>query len=326
MQEVQPYDKGLGNAALYASINPAEGQFWDWSALAWSETLTANCQAFMAEFDDTSPTTSYYISGEITPPSGGPWIIKVSTALALENVPVGTVIATDLVLTGPPAPPAVPSVPVSGIISIVGQQLWDASNIQWPPAVLLWYLNYAVREIINLKPEAGNVLGIIPLVAGTRQTVPATWNDLVNLKRNMGADGATPGLAITEIPVDTIDHTIPDWHTWPADPVVRYVIDDDRDPRSFDVFPPQPAATSQQVEAIGSAYPTKVTDPVSGAFPLTAEYEVPAADYMIYRALYESTSIPNALAKATSSLNKFMQYLGAGKQATTLTKANQGGL
>jgi len=316
MQEALRYDKGLGNEAIYSRVTNG-ATFWDFIALAWVGAETGNCRMFMDEFDDTSATQSWYWA-ELLPPGAGPYNIDV---VLLSS---GAVIGNDFFLADSTS--LYSGVKCSGIIAIVGQQLWDASNIQWPPAVLLWYLNYAVREIVNLKPEAGNVIGIIPLVAGTRQSVPAAWNDLVNLKRNMGANGATPGLAITEIHVDTIDRTIPDWHAWPPDPVVRYVIDDDRDPRSFDVFPPQPVATLQQVEAIGSAYPLKVTDPVNGMFPLQAEYEVPTADYMIYRALYESTSIPNALTKATSSLNKFMQYLGAGKQATTLTKANQGGL
>ena len=320
MQETIRYDKGLGNAAVYVRITNS-GQFWDFVAQNWTGVEAANCHVFMEEFDDTSATQSWYwadLEGANAGPVGsGPYNIDIM--LTGNLAPIGN----DFFFRNPSY---IGQVPVSAIITVVAHQLWDMSNIQWPSAVLLMYLNYAVREIVNLKPEAGSILGLIRLVAGTRQQIPANWSDLLNLKRNMGANGATPGLAITQIPVDTMDHTIPDWHTWPPDTSVRYIVDDDRDPLSFDVFPPQPIGTTQQVEAVGSAIPAKVTDPVNGFFPLQPEYEVVAADYMIYRALYESTSIPNAINKATNSLNKFYQSLGSKKKAEMTAQSQGGGL
>ena len=62
-------------------------------------------------------------------------------------------------------------------------------------------------------------------------------------------------------------------------------------------------------------------DPANGFFPLQAAYQVAASDYMTYRALYESTSIPNALQKANTSQAKFYQSLGVKKQAEVKSQA-----
>ena len=152
------------------------------------------------------------------------------------------------------------------------------------------------------------------MVAGTRQSLPAGWNLLINAKRNMGT-GTIPGRAITPIAREILDEVLPDWQTWPTADEVRHVITDDRDPLYFDVFPPQPATPTQKIEAIGSLYPAKATDAANSDFPLPDQYEVAAVDYMIYRALNETTTIPGAQAKADKHLNKFYQNLGVKIQA-----------
>lgn len=312
MNQTIRYDKGRGNAAIYALI-PQNGQFWDFAAKAWVGAETAACRAFMAEFGDTSESQSWYhCSFDI--PGHGPYTIEIRDTAQLD--PIGYDFAVDgEVLVGPGA------VTCAQVISFVSRQLQDMTNVVWPAAVLLTYLNYAVREIVDLKPEANTVLGLVTMVAGTRQTIPDGWNILINAKRNMGSNGTTPGRAITQLPRLLLDSALPDWNTWPTAAEVRHIATDDRDPLHFDVFPPQPANTAQKIEAIGSKYPTKATDPVYDGFPLPDQYEVPAADYMIYRALYESTAIPNALAKAGTSLSKFYQGLGVKKQVEVKTKA-----
>jgi hypothetical protein len=307
------YDKGLGNAEVYARIiNGAT--FWDFVALAWVGAETSHCRVFLAEFDDTSATQSWYYA-QITPPTGGPWPVEI---YRLSGVLIGNDFAFySAPLVGPG------TLKCSAPIAAASRQLTDVSGITWPASVLLVYLNYAVREILDAKPEANAVLALLDMVAGTRQALPTGWNVLINAKRNMGANGMTPGLVISQVPRLIIDSALPDWHTWPADPIVRNVITDDRDPYFFDTFPPQPADTTQKIEAIGSVYPAKATDPANDGFPLPGAYEVPAVDYMIYRALYESTTIPNALAKATTSLNKFYQGLGI-KTQTSAKVQSQG--
>jgi hypothetical protein len=203
----------------------------------------------------------------------------------------------------------------SEILSLAARQLQDLTNVTWPAAILLSYLNVVVKEIVSLKPEANTILGLISMIPGTRQRIPEAWNLLMNVRRNMGADGETPGMAIRQLPRINIDTALPDWHTWTPAAEVLYDILDDRDPFYFDVFPPQPSGTVQKVEAIGSGYPAEVTDPVNGYFPLPTEFYVPCLDGMIYWALNEATTIPRALAKAGTMRQKFLQDMGITKQS-----------
>ena len=100
----------------------------------------------------------------------------------------------------------------------------------------------------------------------------------------------------------------------PADSEVTFVIEDDRDPKSFYVFPPQPDPPTQKLRVIAATTPgliTAVTDP----FPLDDSYQEATLDYIIYRALKEETTIPNAQTKADSFFSKFMADLGLKTQA-----------
>jgi hypothetical protein len=98
------YTSGLGNAALYARIRNATGQFWDFVALTWG-TIGTDCKQFLTEYTDGDPSTSYF-SKEIVVPFNGVFCIEIavdSTSLVLgyestrdagEHVPeTGSVVA-----------------------------------------------------------------------------------------------------------------------------------------------------------------------------------------------------------------------------------------
>ena len=51
-------------------------------------------------------------------------------------------------------------------------------------------------------------------------------------------------------------------------------------------------------------------DAIDDAFPLDESYKPACVDYIVYRALVEETTIPNAQAKGTAFHNKFLQDLG----------------
>lgn len=69
------YTKGLGDSAIYTRLRDATGQYWDFTASAWSATLTTNCKAFLSEslIVDPDATDALYSTTK-TIPAGGPWI------------------------------------------------------------------------------------------------------------------------------------------------------------------------------------------------------------------------------------------------------------
>jgi len=308
------YTKAMRNATLYVRI-PLNNQFWDFVNVVWVNNEVSGCRMFLSEFGDSSTIESWYSARFDLPPGDGPYNIEIA------NISSGVVVGNDFYVSSENTAPQSGDILSSTLIAAAARQLQDISNITWPSPVLLVYLNYAIREILILKPEANAVLDIVSLAAGTRQTVPIAWNILLNVKRNMGSNGQTPGRVIISIPPQAMDSILPDWHTWPAGAEVYYAIIDERNPRVFDVWPPQPVATTQKIEVLGSTFPAKIADTVNGVFPLPDDYEVMAVDYVIYRALNESTTIPNALAKATAMLQKFYQGLNIQSRAEDKNQA-----
>jgi len=303
------YDKGLGDSAVYARM-PYGGKYWNFTTLQWSVTETAECDYYMPEFADTSAIQSWYYAS-LPVPNGGPYPIEIW----YNGQMIGNDISIEEALVGPG------TVGVAAIIAAIGRQLQDILNIGYPTNILLVYLNIVCHEIVDLRPEANSILQVCQLVAGTRQTFPAGWNDLLDARRNMGVNGATPGKVITSVPRETMDQCIPDWHTWPADGVVSIVVMDEKDPYAYGVFPPQPAVAPTQIENLGSAYPTAAQDPVNDPFPLPDEFEVPAINGCIAWCLAENTTVPNALQKSQMYRQSFYQALGVQKQVKTAVAA-----
>ena len=195
------------------------------------------------------------------------------------------------------------------ILNLASRQLQDVTGRTWDQTtVLIPYLNLAVKEIINLKPDANPVTRTFALVAGAIQSIPATSLNLLDAVCNMGVGGATPGKSIVALDKEQMDDIYPDWMTYTANSVVQFVIPDLRDPKHFYVFPPQPA-TPSQIKGIFSEYPTALAA-TTETFPLDDSYEPAAVDYTIYRALIEETTVPNAVNKANVFFGKFMQDLG----------------
>ena len=213
---------------------------------------------------------------------------------------------------------------VQWILLLANQQLQDNRGIKWTPENMLPYLNLAINEIINLKPDAYTMTRNVTLISGTRQpspkTVLATEEQgetdtvqvvkILDVTHNMGTGGTTRGKAIISIPKGQIDYLVPDWATFPEAREVRFVIIDEKGDDYYYVFPPQTnGGTYQQIEMLLSVLPLELTA-TDDEFPLDDSYRPACVDYLVGRALLEETTIPNAQAKGQTFMQKFMQDLG----------------
>lgn len=146
----------------------------------------------------------------------------------------------------------------SKIISDVAKQLQDDTNVAWPRAELFGWLNMGRRQVCIAKPDAFVKNESRQLAAGTKQTIPAEANILIKVTRNMGANGTTPGRAILPVPLNVLDEQNPNWHAAPASATALHAGFDERDPKHFYVFPPQPATGQGYAEIIYSATPPDI--------------------------------------------------------------------
>ncbi len=237
---------------------------------------------------------------------------------------------------------------VNTITATAARQLLDEINTTYEESVLIDYLNLAIVEIITAKPDAYVETRVQSLLPGTRQALDADVIRLVDVVANMGVSGTSRGQAITAIPKMQIDILLPNWATYATSATVSYAVLDDRTPKLWYCFPPQPAMTANyvnggsasnapvnilnggdadtapadvlfggsaegtglnQVEINVSAPPTRLTS-INETFPLDDSYYPSCVDYIVARCLMEETTVPNALQKGSMYMQKFQQNLG----------------
>jgi hypothetical protein len=197
------------------------------------------------------------------------------------------------------------------ILLLAGNLLQDQTGTKWGPDRLVPYLNLAILEIINLKPDAYTNTVDLTLVAGPIQKLPDSFIDMVDAICNLTV-GDVPGRAIKQIEKTALDSLLPGWMTFPSNATVIHAVIDPREPKKLYVFPPQPAGQANAIRTLMTLSPSPLVE-TDDAFPLDDSYIAPAVDYLVYRALAEETTIPNAINKATMFLNKFYQDLGIKK-------------
>ena len=174
------------------------------------------------------------------------------------------------------------TITVSSVVSRVATLLQDSTNIRWPQAELLDYLNDGQREIVLYKPNAFVKNSSVKLITGTKQTIPADGVQLIDVVRNLGTSGTTPGKAVRITMREILDAQLPDWHTITGTAEVRHYMYSPLDPKTYYVYPPQPAANQGYVELIYGAAPTDAT--LVGTITIDDIYQTVLVDYMMYRA------------------------------------------
>jgi hypothetical protein len=171
------------------------------------------------------------------------------------------------------------------------------------------WLNDAQRAIVLVRPDANAAVESIPLVAGTKQAIPATALRLLGVTRNMGADGLTAGPTIRLIDRGTLDDLNRNWHTATAGSSVDEVVyDEKKAPRSFYVTPPLSVARYIEVEL--SKVPTDVTDPDAGTIALADIYAGPMQAWMLHRAYGMQTQALNMFQRSQFYFTSFFNQLG----------------
>lgn len=173
------------------------------------------------------------------------------------------------------------AIQVADVVVRVAQLLQDTTHIRWTIAEKLQYITDAVREVCFYKPEACVKTGVTNLVAGTRQAIPADATTLMDIVRNMGVGGATPGIAPRAVTREILDAQMPGWHaSTPAAEVKHYVFDP-QNQRVFYVWPPQPATGQGSLELVYAAEPANATE--GGTLDLDGTWLPAIVNYTLYR-------------------------------------------
>lgn len=198
------------------------------------------------------------------------------------------------------------TITVASVISKAQTILQDTTGIRWPDAELLGWLNDGQREIVFYKPNAFVKNAPVKLVAGTKQTLPPDGVQLIDVVRNMGVDGVTPGRSIRITMREVLDSQHPTWHSATPAAETKHYMYSLLDPKTFYVFPPQPASNQGYVELIYGAAPTDAA--LIGTITIDDIYQTVLLDYILYRAYSKDTEYA---ADANRANNHQQAYISA---------------
>lgn len=206
----------------------------------------------------------------------------------------------------------------ASILSRVSSILADVGNIRWSQAELIGWLNDGQREVVLHKPTAYVKSVATATVLGTRQTLPADGIQLIDVTRNMGLLGLTPGRSISLIERNTLDALIPDWHSAKTDINAKHYVYSVMDPKTYFVYPP--SLGTSQVELVYGALPANAT--LEGVISLDDIYQTALIDVILYRAFSKDAEYAADPARAAFHYNAFLSALGSRDKAENIANPN----
>lgn len=205
------------------------------------------------------------------------------------------------------------------IIGMARRELKDG-GVRWTDVFLLEALTAALRALILLRPDANARTESIELAgSSTRQAIPAGGFVLLDVVRNMGDDGETPGSPITVIDRSSLDDSNAGWHSAAGSDEVDHFAFDDRNPEVFYVTPPP--NTGRYVEIAYSVAPV----PVQGQddeLPVSDSFAETLLSYLLYRAYRINNDSREDWNKARDHLRDFFLLIGEEKKARALYSPN----
>jgi hypothetical protein len=196
------------------------------------------------------------------------------------------------------------------VIDRVNDTLQDTTNVRWPTTELLRYLNDSQREIVLLRPDASVTTAAVALTANeTKQSLPTSGVRLLDVTRNMGTAGSTPGTAIRLISREVLDTQVSTWHSDTGQTVVKHYVFDPRNPKIFYVYPRVHASTAVYVELVYSSSPADVSA-IGNTITLDDIYANAMIDFMLYRAYSKDAEYAANSAYASQHYQSFLTSLG----------------
>lgn len=200
---------------------------------------------------------------------------------------------------------------VQSIIDRVTFITKDPDHVRWTLDELVLWINNAISMIADTHPRAASEYRNLRLVEGARQNLrsidPAVrWVRLMELVCN--CDGAAPnGPTIRQVSRPALDFSRRNWRSARLESQVKEYTMDEREPFTFDVYPPVEAGTT--VHALVSITPPPVEDEDSD-FPLADGYDIPTVDYVLFRAFSKDAGDQTYMARATGHLQAYQLAMG----------------
>jgi hypothetical protein len=196
----------------------------------------------------------------------------------------------------------------SAVIDRVRRQLIDEKTTRrWSDTELLGWVSDAQRAIVAGSPSYGEATSVFALGVGTRQNLPDTTHQLLDIQRNMGVDGDTPGRTVRVVSREVLDTMNPDWHSMTKATVVENYIYDPERPTVFYVYPPNNG--TGKIELSLAVTPVELTD-INSQIAVSDICQTAIFDYVMFRAHQKDSDYAAGEGKAGVYLSLFMAFMG----------------
>lgn len=205
-----------------------------------------------------------------------------------------------------------PTITGSSLVAKAQLIAQDVSAVRWTAAEWLSFLNDAQKAIVVMKPAASIKLVAQALVVGTRQTLPADGIDFLDIHRNMGSGGTTPGVTPRRVSRAAMNAQLPTWQSATPTNVVTNFMHEPELRKVFHVYPPADGTAQVEVEYV--ALPADLAS-VSDVITLEDVYALPMVDYMLYRAYLKDIEFVGNAERALFHLTQCENQLGVKKGA-----------
>lgn len=201
---------------------------------------------------------------------------------------------------------------VRSILNRVATLLNDEEYERWEESELVGWLNDGQKAIATAPAtDAYVVRANITAVAGTVQSLPTDGIRLVDVIKNVSGD--TPILQADYALVDILGGA---WRAQAAAAAENYFYDE-RNPKEFEVYPPQ--AGGESIEIVYGANPADVG--VNDNMTIDDEYSDALINYIVYRALSKDTEDASPeLGRATAFYRAYLLATGQKDQTDVLVE------
>jgi hypothetical protein len=199
------------------------------------------------------------------------------------------------------------------ILTRVRTQLIDElAQKRWTDDELMRWLSDGQRTLVAMDPALGSQTNALMLVPGTRQVLPTEAFMLLDIKRNMGRDGLTPGRVVTVISRENLDRVDPNWHASRRSDVTFHYIYDPKQPRAYYVYPP--STGFNYLEVSRATNPPDFTTPTD-LMVIPDLYQTALFDYVMFRAHQKDSDYAAGESKAQAYLQLFQMFTAGHTEA-----------
>jgi len=202
---------------------------------------------------------------------------------------------------------------VGDILKAASITLLDESFVRWTKAELIEWVNEGAADLVIRRPAARAIHRTFELTEGTYQVLPDDTVMLLDVVRNVKADGKF-GVPVRRIDRNLLDDQSPGWHGAKSSITIKHFMFDEATPRQFYVWPPAKGGTL--VDLLHSQMPPVVVDEVD-----ELEFGREYLSVMVYYLCYRAFSKDSEYANAGMATNFFAAYKEAIDTANGITEA-----